>query len=607
MTHRTRGRLFRRGLACGAVSAAMLTVAMPTGAQAALAGVHPALTRAPYLSDLTTTSVQVTWASTVQSHAVVRYGPLDRCTENVVTSVPNGSPITVNGMRQYQNSVRVTGLAPGGSYCYRVYTDGAAPIDLLGTNASPRFATLSSPTSTATFSFLVIADWGDTTNNGVNTGGLNQSQAKLMALMAKAGARFVVSVGDVAYPSGSQTNYGDLKQTGLDVSSVFGPSYWAVPGLRLPVFATSGNHGRNANFLRTWPQSAIAAVSGGVYSMVDYPSIGGTIPGAYPTSYYAFTTAGVRFYVLDSAWNDRNVGRLTGGVCGDRCRPYEADYEAHWRSTSAQMRWLQQDLASHPGGLKIAFFHYPLRSDAEIAPSDRFLQNQPGTQGRLEQVLHDGGVNLVFNGHAHIYQRSVPQPGGVTSYVVGGGGAKLIRVGFLGCAPTDAYALGWYYKHQRGESCGTAPAPTSTDQVHHFVKVTVSGTTLTVAPVNALGRQFDVATYDFGDDQVPPSAPGALTEVRTTPDSVTLDWTVATDNIGVTAYDIYRDEVLVATVAGTVTAFTDQESPSELAHRYVIRSRDLAGNTGSAAVFASAPAPAPPVPAPPAALVRGGQ
>ena len=46
---------------------------------------------------------------------------------------------------------------------------------------------------------------------------------------------------------------------------------------------------------------------------------------------------------------------------------------------------------------------------------------------KLENVLITGGVEMMFAGHDHNYERTFPQ-GGVT-YVVTGGGAKPRRVG----------------------------------------------------------------------------------------------------------------------------------------------------------------------------------
>ena len=158
--------------------------------------------------------------------------------------------------------------------------------------------------------------------------------------------------------------------------------------------------------------------------MVSYPSIDGTAPASYPTSYYAFSTGGARFYLLDASWGNSNTGDATGGACGAKCAMYQVDYDAHWTPTSAEYQWLRRDLAAHPGGLKFAFFHFPLRTDSATEVSDPYLDNTPGSTGSLEELLNANGVQLVFNGHAHIYQRNIATPGGVTNYVSGGGGAQ---------------------------------------------------------------------------------------------------------------------------------------------------------------------------------------
>jgi chitodextrinase len=546
-------------------------------------GADAGLTRTPYLSDLTSTSVQVNWATTTQSHGVVHYGPLGNCTAGTVTSTPLGNPITVNGVTEFRNTVAVTGLSAATTYCYRVYT-GDTAVDLLGANASPAFTTLEAPGSTAPFSFGVFGDWGDTTNNGVNDGTVNSDQANLDARIAASGVRFMISTGDTAYAGGTQTNYGDLNQTGINVSGVFGPSLWAVPGQSIAVHGVTGNHGLNSTFISVWPQSASAAASGGVYDMVYYPAGDGVNAANYPTNYYAFTTGGVRFYVLDATWGDSNTGTATGGACGDHCAMYEVDHDKHWTTTSAEYQWLAADLAAHPGGLKFAAFHFPLRSDDASEPSDEYLQRTPGSSATLEQLLHDNGVSLVFNGHAHIYQRNVAPPGGVISYVSGGGGAKLTSVAGHGCAPTDAYARGWSNTKNKGNACGAASAPTDNGQVFHFLKVSVNGSSVTVAPTDSLGNTFDVVTYNLAADAVAPSAPAGLGYTLPSSTRVALTWTAATDNLGVATYDIYRDSTLLATVPGTVTTFTDSAIVAGQGYGYEVRSRDLAGNTRGAIV-----------------------
>ncbi|OLB75398.1 MAG: hypothetical protein AUI14_21110 [Actinobacteria bacterium 13_2_20CM_2_71_6] len=550
------------------------------GAQADLPGADAQLTRAPYLSDATASSVQVSWGTSTQSRGLVRYGPVGNCTANSVSSVPMGSPITVNGVREYQNTLAVTGLSAGTTYCYRVYTGDASQTDLLGANASPRFTTLEAPGSSAPFTFGVFGDWGDTTNSGIDDGTLNVNQAGVDAQVAASGARFMLSTGDVGYQGGTQTNYGDLNQSGIDISGVFGPSFWAVPGQGIPLHGVSGNHGFNSTFLSVWPQSASTAASGGVYAMTSYPSIDGSNPGSFPTSYYAFSTGGVRFYVLEASWGNSNVGNADGGPCGSHCAMYQVDHDAHWTAGSAEYQWLAQDLAAHPGGLKMAAFHFPLRSDDSAQPSDAYLQNTPGSTGTLEQLLHDNGVNLVFNGHSHTYQRHVATPGGVISYVSGGGGAKATSIAGSGCSTTDAYGVGWSYTKSKGNKCGSAPTPGNETQVYHFLKVSVSGSTVTVTPTDSQGNTFDVRTYNFGADASAPSAPGNLTATQPTSTKVALSWSAATDNVGVSAYDVYRNDVYLATTAPDVTGYTDATAIAGAGYTYKVVARDLAGNTG---------------------------
>jgi hypothetical protein len=579
-------RAFRHG--AGLVAAAALAggglAAGAARADAALPGASALLTRAPYLSDLTTTSVQVSWGTATRGAGVVEYGPAGNCTAHSVTAAP-GIATSVNGVTEYQNSVAVTGLSASASYCYRVSTGGSNAVDLLGPGTpSPQFATLAAAAGRR-LTFDVLGDWGDTTDSGVNNGALNANQAGVDAHIASSGAQFVISAGDVGYPDGSQANYGDLDQTGQNVSGVFGPAYWAVPGQRLPMFAATGSHGRNLTFLSVWPEPATTGASAGVYRAVAYPSIDGSSAASYPTSYYAFTAGGARFYVLDASWGYNNVGTASGGRCGSPCAMYELDHDAHWTASSAEYTWLAADLAGHRGGLKFAIFHFPLYSDDTAEPGDAYLDNTPGSSGSLEQLLHDGGVQLAFTGHAHDYQRNIAVPGGVTSYVTGGGGGSASAVGLGGCSTTDAYAVGWTYSRPaKGTACGAAVRPPNDSYVYHFLKVTVSGTTVTVTPTDSQGRTFDVHTYDFAPDSTPPSAPGNLTAAQPHAPATVLSWTGASDAIGVSAYDIYRDGSYLATVGPGVTSYTDTTATSGTAHTYRVAARDLAGNTASATV-----------------------
>ena len=106
---------------------------------------------------------------------------------------------------------------------------------------------------------------------------------------------------------------------------------------------------------------------------------------------------------------------------------------------------------------------------------------------------------------------------------------------------------------------------------------------MTVTPVNASGGMFDAQTYNFAPDSTPPSAPGSLKATTSSTKNV-LTWTAASDNIGVAAYDVYRNGTYLATVPPAVTSYTDKTATSGTGYTYQVAARDLAGNTTRASV-----------------------
>lgn len=542
------------------------------GAQAASAAYRGELRRYPYLTDAIGTGMTVNWATdrTLTNGWVKWGGPGESCTAHSASA--SRSSITVNGVPEYQWKVRLS-LSADTQYCYRVFGANGA-VDLLGTDASPTFRTQLAKGSTSPFSFAVFGDWGLASASG------NPGQAALMSRIAASGARFAVSTGDTAYPSGSQTSYGDLLQTGANVSGVFGPSFWTLPGRSMPLMPAVGNHGFNSTFLNIWPTAPGAATSGGKWAMETYCCTNGTNSASYPSAWYAFDVGNTRIYVLDAAWSDSNTGTGTD---------YQNDYDNHWAPGAPQRQWLENDLASHPSQLKFAFFHYPLYVANATEPSDPYLQGANSLEGLLGRF----GVNLAFNGHAHVYERNKAAAGGLVSYVTGGGGATVEPVS---CSRTDMElaAIGWSNSTSTGSACGSLARPTSINQVYHFLKVTVDGTKVTVAPTNALGQTFDVQTYDFPstppvDD--PPSAPGNLTATAASPTRIDLSWTASTDDFGVASYEIFRDGATTPTGTSSTTSFADTSVGPGETHTYTVKAVDTAGQRSPASDAATATTP----------------
>src|SRR6266545_3446188 len=80
-------------------------------------------------------------------------------------------------------------------------------------------------------------------------------------------------------------------------------------------------------------------------------------------------------------------------------------------------------------------------------------------------------------------------------------------------------------------------------------------------------------------DTQAPSKPGIVQ--ASAPDSghVNLTWTAATDDVGVTGYDIYRNSILLRTLSdGTATSYTDGTVSASTSYAYCLIAFDAAGN-----------------------------
>jgi len=106
--------------------------------------------------------------------------------------------------------------------------------------------------------------------------------------------------------------------------------------------------------------------------------------------YRTFKKGDVRFYVIDSNYLDPD-----------------------------QVKWLENELQAGGSDWKIPYFHHPLYTSARRGPEEEL-------RAILEPLFVKYGVDVVFTGHEHIYERFKPKQG--IHYFVAGGSAKL-RVG----------------------------------------------------------------------------------------------------------------------------------------------------------------------------------
>ncbi|WP_241461461.1 GEVED domain-containing protein [Aquimarina macrocephali] len=93
-------------------------------------------------------------------------------------------------------------------------------------------------------------------------------------------------------------------------------------------------------------------------------------------------------------------------------------------------------------------------------------------------------------------------------------------------------------------------------------------------------EDYTVAIGGSGTDTQAPSAPAGLTASNVAQTTLTLSWNTATDNVGVTGYDVYQG----ATNLGSVTATTRNITglTANTAYQFTVKAKDAAGNESAA-------------------------
>lgn len=142
-----------------------------------------------------------------------------------------------------------------------------------------------------------------------------------------------------------------------------------------PLYVAVGNHERNAHWY---------------YDYVSFPQ---------PENYYSFDYGNTHFIVLDT----------------NTYTPYQAG--------SVQYQWLENDLRSErarDATWVLVFAHQPPYSEGWDSP---LYDGEWDIRDALLPLFERHGVNIMFAGHTHDYERGMLN--GVTYVITGGGGAPL--------------------------------------------------------------------------------------------------------------------------------------------------------------------------------------
>lgn len=265
------------------------------------------------------------------------------------------------------------GLTPGAAYSYVVLNLG-----FLGrkTVVAGPFETAAAAPGGMPIRFVAFGDSG----NG------SLSQAALAGLIADAAPDVVIHTGDLVYTLGALEDY---------LFNFFEPNAALIASV--PFMPSLGNHD-------------CASQQGQPYlDVLVLPENGP--PGIDPERNYWFDYGDARFVALDS----NKVEEKQGGVL-----------------TPEQMKtvvapWLRDVLTDCGARWKFVYFHHPFYTGSQHAPEGvAYLKDA------FVDVFEECGVDIVFAGHNHLYERTAPilrdeivdEGAGVVYVTTGAGGVS---------------------------------------------------------------------------------------------------------------------------------------------------------------------------------------
>ncbi|MGW7310133.1 discoidin domain-containing protein [Streptomyces sp. NPDC054835] len=255
---------------------------------------------------------------------------------------------------------------------------------------------------------------------------------------------------------------------------------------------------------------------------------------------------------------------------------------------AAQARFVRVDITANTGWSAAQL------SELEVHGAD-------GTSPNLA-----AGKTLTASGHTQTYTAANANDGNRATYWESTGGAfpQWLQADLGAALRVDRVVLRlpdtWEARSQTLKIQGSTDGSSFTDltaaQAHAFDAASGRSATLTFGATTtryvrvlvtansvqnaAQFSELEVYGPASGDTQAP-SAPANLAYTEPASGQIRLTWTASTDNTGVTAYEVYANNALRATVAGNTTTYTDTQ-PASATVTYSVRAKDAAGNRSGA-------------------------
>ncbi len=493
----------------------------------------PTISRGPYLQLQTPTSIIVRWRTATATDSSVQYGLDPESRTNTV----NDATVTT------EHIVQLANLTPDTRYVYAIgTTDGGLVV-----NTNYYFSTAPPVGTSRPTRIWFISDYGFKDSGEAS---VRDSYFNYVAPVKPADVW--ITGGDNDQTDGTDAH---------DQDAIFGTTYGYGNLIRnVPLRPTIGNH------------DAMTSSGGPYYANFSMPTNGeaGGVPSG-TEHYYSFDYNNIHFISLDSI-----VGNLSSST------------------NTAMAQWLRQDLATTTQKWIIAYWHgapYTKGSHDSDSTTDTLAWMVQMRQN-IVPILESYGVDLVLNGHSHVYERTWLLQGhygfsttfSETNKVDGGDG----RVDGSGAYLKSLRSAGTIYV--TAAVGGQLQNHMSVQHPAHLLKISdslgslvidVNGDRLDFQFLNTSGTALDHFTISK-EAQSMPDVPTGLTATEIAAGQVRLTWNNTPNNEMGFVLERSTDGrtfTQLAAIGANLTSYTDTTLPAGASAYYRIRAWNAAGGS----------------------------
>ena len=319
--------------------------------------------RGPYLNSATQTSVHIKWRTSTATNSVVQFGTVN----GTLTQTASDAALVT------EHDMLVTGLSADTKYFYSI--GASLPVtETYAVGNNYYFSTLPIKGVDRVTRIWAIGDCGNNSSNQLDV------RNSYMRYAGSNHTDIMMLLGDNAYENGTDAQYQDE----------FFPQYQDSLLRNVVLWPSPGNHDYANNGSRQNDHDIP------YYNIFTLPTNGesGGVPSG-TEAYYSFDYANIHFLSLDSYGKDSNRYLL-------------------YDTLGPQVQWIKRDLAANTQKWTIAYWHHP-----PYTSGSHSSENEPDLKAireRFIRILERYGVDLILNGHSHVYERSYFLNGYYTNY-----------------------------------------------------------------------------------------------------------------------------------------------------------------------------------------------